>query len=145
MPSQIEKAYLAGFLDGDGSIYAQLKPNHMYRFGFQIASYAVFFQSQKNQKGFQRICSLIGSGYLRARKDGILEYIIGRTDALRDLLVMVQPFVILKRQQVDLMLEVLKKKECMNDAKDFQKLANLVEKFRALNYSKKRTRHMITP
>jgi hypothetical protein len=34
--SSEHKAYLAGFLDGDGSIYARLKPNNTYRFGFQV-------------------------------------------------------------------------------------------------------------
>lgn len=35
--SVIKKAYIAGFLDGDGSIYARAKPNTSYRYGFQIA------------------------------------------------------------------------------------------------------------
>ena len=40
-------AYLAGFLDGDGSIYVRAKPNLSYKYGFQIAPYIVFFQSKK--------------------------------------------------------------------------------------------------
>ena len=51
--SQTKRAYLAGFLDGDGSIYVQLKPNKTYRFGFQDAPYIVLFQSQKDQKNFE--------------------------------------------------------------------------------------------
>jgi hypothetical protein len=34
--STIKKAYLAGFLDGDGSIYVRLKPNQDCKFGFQV-------------------------------------------------------------------------------------------------------------
>src|SRR3989344_8397918 len=98
-----QKAYLAGFLDGDGSIYAQLKPNKTYRYGYQVAVYAVLFQSQKDQAQFERICSLIGLGYLRVRKDGILDYIIGKIDGLREFLKIIKPFVILKKRQVALM------------------------------------------
>ena len=47
--SPIKKAYIAGFLDGDGSIYVRAKPNTSYRFGYQIALYIVFFQSAKGK------------------------------------------------------------------------------------------------
>jgi hypothetical protein len=145
MPSQLEKAYLAGFLDGDGSIYAQLKPNPTYRYGFQVAVYAVLFQSEQDRRQFEKICSLIGTGYLRVRKDGILEYIIGKTDALREFLQMIKPFAILKRRQIDLMLEILDMKVRVKDKKDFIKLAKLIDRFRELNYSKKREKRILTP
>jgi len=145
MLSQNQKAYLAGFLDGDGSIYVRLKPNPTYRYGFQVAPYIVLFQSQKEKKNFKKICSLIGLGYLRVRKDGILEYIIGRKDELRKFLKIVKPFVILKKEQVALMTEILNKKETMKNEKDFCKLADLIDRFRNLNYSKKRKKHRLTP
>ena len=145
MLNQTQKSYLAGFLDGDGSIYAQLKPNPTYKYGFQVAAYVVLFQSQKDRTNFEKICSLIGLGYLRVRKDGILEYIIGEADAIRDFLKIIQPFVILKRKQVALMLEILDKKESVENKQDFQALASLVECFRKLNYSKKRKKRTLTP
>lgn len=145
MLNQIQKSYIAGFLDGDGSIYAQLKANPTYRYGFQVAVYVVLFQSQKDRFLFEKICSMISLGYLRVRKDGILEYIIGKTNAIREFLKMIQPFVILKREQVVLMLEILDKKECVEDKEDFRALANLVERFRELNYSKRRKKRTLTP
>ena len=145
MLNQLNKAYLAGFLDGDGSIYAQLKPNSTYRYGFQVAVYAVLFQSQQDREQFEKICSLINLGYLRVRKDGILEYIIGKTDALREFLQMVQPFVILKKRQVALMLKILDTKKRVKSKSDFVKLADLIDSFRELNYSKKRKKRILTP
>ncbi len=145
MLSQTQKAYLAGFLDGDGSIYVRLKPNPTYKYGFQVAPYVVLFQSQKEKENFKKICSLIGLGYLRVRKDGILEYIIGKVNELREFLKIVKPFVILKKEQVALMIEILNKKEKVKDKKDFRKLADLIDRFRNLNYSKKRKRHILTP
>jgi len=67
--SPIKKAYIAGFLDGDGSIYARAKPNSSYRYGFQIALYIVLFQSSKDQEAFSNICNLIGYGKLRLRQE----------------------------------------------------------------------------
>ena len=145
MLNQIQKSYLAGFLDGDGSIYAQLKVNPTYRYGFQVAVYVVLFQSQKDRFLFEKICSMIGLGYLRVRKDGILEYIIGKASAIREFLKMIGPFVILKQEQVALMLEILDKKERVENKENFLALANLIERFRKLNYSKKRKRRTLTP
>jgi len=145
MLNQVQKAYLAGFLDGDGSIYVRLKPNSTYRYGFQIAPYIVLFQSQKEQKKFEKICSMVNLGHLRVRKDGILEYIISRADALRKFLKIVKPFSILKEKQVKLMLEILDKKDKVKNKEDFNRLANLIDRFRDLNYSKKRKKHILTP
>jgi len=145
MSNQLQRAYLAGFLDGDGSIYVRLKPNATYRYGFQVAPYIVLFQSQKEKKKFEKVCSLIGLGYLRVRKDGILEYIISRKEALVKFLKIVKPFLVLKREQADLMLKILEQKERVKGKNDFKKLARLIDRFRNLNYSKKRKRHILTP
>jgi len=145
MFNQAQKSYLAGFLDGDGSIYVRLKPNSSYKYGFQIAPYIVLFQSRKEQKNFEKICSLIDLGHLRIRKDGILEYIISKERNLRQFLDIVKPFVILKRKQVRLMMEILKKKEKIKTKKDFCQLASLIDRFGELNYSKKRKKHILTP
>jgi len=42
-----QKAYIAGFLDGDGSIHVRLKPNSTYRYRFQVSPAIVFYQSVK--------------------------------------------------------------------------------------------------
>ena len=100
---QTKRAYLAGFLDGDGSIYVRLKPNKTYKFGFQVAPYIVLFQSQKDQKNFEQLCSIINLGYMRIRKDGILEYIIGRQENIVEFLKLVEPYVVMKKLQVGLL------------------------------------------
>lgn len=48
--SSQQKAYIAGFLDGDGSIYVQLKPNPTYRYRFQVSPAIVFYQSEKERR-----------------------------------------------------------------------------------------------
>ncbi len=143
--SSTNSAYLAGFLDGDGSIYVRLKPNSTYRYGFQVAPYIVLFQSNQDRKNFEKICSIVGLGILRERKDGILEYSINRVDNLKLFLESVKPFLILKKKQAELMLEILVKKEKVKNQKDFNELAQLVDSFRELNYSKKRKIRTLTP
>jgi hypothetical protein len=138
-------AYLAGVLDGDGSIYVRIKPNSTYRYGFQIAPYIVLFQSNQEKKNFKKICSIIDLGILRERKDGILEYSINRMDNLKLFLRSIKPFLILKKKQAELMLKILAKKEKVKNQDDFKNLAQLVDTFRELNYSKKRKIRTLTP
>ncbi len=137
--------YLAGFLDGDGSIYVRAKPSSEYRYGFQIAPYIVFFQSEKTKVEFLKIFKNLNLGYLRIRKDGILEYIIGREENIRKFITLLKPFLVLKKRQANLMERILNQKSKVKNRKDFQKLMDLIEEFRTLNYSKKRKFHILTP
>lgn len=143
--SQTKRAYLAGFLDGDGSVYVRLKPNKTYKFGFQIAPYIVLFQSQKDQKNFEKLCSIINLGYMRIRKDGILEYIIGRQENIIKFVNLIEPYVILKKLQIALLKKIIRVKDKVQSKKDFQALAKLIDTFRELNYSKKRKIRTLTP
>jgi hypothetical protein len=143
--SQTKRAYLAGFLDGDGSIYVQLKPNKTYKFGFQVAPYIVLFQSQKDQNNFEQLCSMINLGYMRVRKDGILEYIIGRQENIIKFLKLVEPYVVMKKLQIVLLKKIIVAKSKVENKKDFQSLAKLIDTFRELNYSKNRKVRTLTP
>ena len=143
--STTKKAYIAGFLDGDGSIYVRAKPNPSYRYGFQIAPYVVLFQSQKDQESFAKVCEPIGYGKTRVRKDGILEYSINKIDDIKEFLECVYPFVILKREQIELMLKIIEQKKNVESANDFKILLESVDSFRNLNYSKKRKKRTLTP
>ena len=137
-----EKAYLAGFLDADGSIYVRAKPNKSYKFGYQIAPYIAFFQS-KASKDFPALCLRIGHGSLRLRKDGIHEYTIQRKTEILSFLKDVEPYLVLKQKQAKLLREILVLKENVATQKDFEFLLKKVDSFRELNYSKKRNK--LTP
>lgn len=143
--SSIDKAYLAGLLDGDGSIYIRAKPNPTYKYGFQIAPYIVFFQSAKNKKLFDDIFSPLGIGIMRERKDGIIEYAINKKENLMELAKNLKPHLILKKEQICLLEKIVKAKEKIKDSSDFKNLLNLIDNFRNLNYSKKRKKRTLTP
>ncbi len=142
--SKIFLAYIAGFLDGDGSIYVRAKPNPAYRYGYQIAPYVVFFQSQSSIQ-FPDIMSKIEYGRLRVRNDGMFEYTIAKHDELKDFLLKVEPYLLIKSKQARLMLDILELKKQVASAKDFDYLLKRIEEFRTLNYSKNRIKRTLTP
>jgi len=143
--SSTTKSYLAGFLDADGSIYVQAKPNKTYRFGFQIAPYVVFYQSAKDAESFSRVCALMKIGHKRLRKDGIVEYIISRQEEIICFIDMIEPYVIMKKSQLALLKKIIETKQKVRVKKDFEKLINLIDQFRDLNYSKMRKKRTLTP
>ena len=143
--SSIKKAYVAGFLDADGSIYVRAKPNPTYRYGFQVAPYVVFFQSAKDREGFARIEELVGYGRMRERGDGILEYVISKVADIREFLSCVQPYLVLKQRQATLMLQIFDAKERVEKRRDFENLLKLIDSYRRLNYSKNRKERTLTP
>jgi intein-encoded DNA endonuclease-like protein len=136
--NKINAAYCAGFLDGDGSIYVQMKQNTTYRFGFQISPQIVFFQSQKERLFMEKLWRLINKGYIRERKDGIIELIIGDEKSIRNFLKAVLPYLKVKRKQAKLMLKILNQRKKIKNGSDFLRVARLIDEFRDLNYSKKR-------
>jgi len=136
--SNQQKAYIAGFLDGDGSIYVRLKPNSTYRYQFQVSPAVVFYQSQKEKSHLHWLQKTIGIGYIRKRNDGIIEYIVGDIKSLKMLIKNLLPYLQLKQRQAKLMLEVLRLKEKIKSGKDFLRLAKRIDEFQKLNYSKKR-------
>lgn len=130
--------YFAGFLDADGSIYVRLKPNKTYRYDFQVSPAVVLFQKASARRGLEKIRSRLGVGYLRERKDGIIEFTIGDRPSIRLVLSKVLPFLILKRRQAKLMLKILDYSQNINSPEDFVRLAQMIDQFGLLNYSKKR-------
>ncbi len=136
--SNIESAYLAGFLDADGSIYVQLKPNKTYKYKFQVAVNVVFYQSVKEKQFMYSLKKIVKSGYIRERKDSMVEYIIGNQKSIKDILNYLKPYLRLKIRQAELALEILKMKEDVSCVEDFLAIVKKVELFRDLNYSKRR-------
>lgn len=133
-----QRAYLAGFLDGDGSIYVRLKPNSTYRYNFQVAPYISFFQARKGREHLVSIQGLLGGGYLRDREDGIVEFVVGDGETISQFLKAVKPHLRLKRKQAELMLRILEMHRSIKTAQDFLRMARVVDEFSQLNYSKKR-------
>jgi hypothetical protein len=132
-------AYVAGFLDGDGSIFFQLIRKKDYCLGFQIRTSIAFYQKTENEKILIWLKEQFSSGCIRRRKTGVSDYTIVESQEVRRILTLVQPYVRLKREHVSLGLEILSKLPLATDAKRLIALSRMVDRFRDLNYSKKRT------
>ena len=131
-------AYISGFLDGDGSIFFQIVPRKDYKQKFQIRTSIGFYQDSSNVRILEWLKEQIGAGYIRHRKTGMSDYVIVEPKEVKRILTLLQPYVKLKRKHVELGLEILKKLEDKKSDKDFLEICKLVDKFKDLNYSKKR-------
>jgi intein-encoded DNA endonuclease-like protein len=132
-------AYIAGFLDGDGSIFFQLIRKKDYCLGFQIRASIAFYQKTENEEILLWLKETFSSGYIRRRKTGVSDYTIVESKEVRRILELLQPYVRLKKEHVRLSLEILRKLPVVGDATEFNSLCRLVDRFQDINYSKKRT------
>ncbi len=134
----ITLAYIAGFLDGDGSIFFQIVPRKDYRQKFQIRTSIAFYQKTKYAEILDWLKKIFGVGYIRHRKTGISDYTIVESKEVYKILKLLQPYVILKKKQVELGLKIINKLNSKKSDEDFLEICKLVDKFKELNYSKKR-------
>ena len=93
-----ELAYVAGFLDGDGCVMAQLVRRKDYIYGYQIRTSIVFYQKSRNQRILQWLKSRLGFGYISQRKDGMTEYTIVGLKEVGSVLKALLPYLRLKKR-----------------------------------------------
>jgi hypothetical protein len=132
------KAYIAGFLDGDGCIMYQLIRRKDYRYGFEIRASIVFYQKNQNERYLKRLKTLLKVGYLRKRKDGMTEYTIVGLEPVIKVLNLLEPYCKLKKDHIRTAKRINKLLEGKFDLKKFIKASELVDRFQFLNYSKRR-------
>ena len=132
-------AYIAGFLDGDGSIFFQIVSRPDYKLKFQIRSSIAFYQDTKQVKILEWLKEMFGVGYIRHRKTGISDYTIVEPKEVKKILELLKPYVKLKNKQIKLGLKILEKLKGKKSKEDFLEICKLVDEFKELNYSKKRT------
>ena len=134
-----DAAYLAGFLDGDGSIHFQLVRQGQYKYGFYIRASLSLTQSTSARWGLEHLQDLLGGdGYLRDRGTGISDLVITSRPHLAMILAEVQPYVVFKREHVKRALELLPQIQPRMTAPEFLRVAKQVDAFATLNYSKKK-------
>ena len=131
-----EASYLAGFLDGDGSIHFQFVRQNEYRFGFYIRASMSLSQSTSARAGLEHLQSLIGGGYLRDRGTGMSDLVVTSRPLLIEILTRIEPFVIFKKEHVGKALPLLERIRPGLTPKEFVSVAHEVDAFSSLNYSK---------
>ena len=133
-------SYIAGFLDGDGSVMFQLKPRSDYAYGFQIKVTLAFYQKSSNRSILEWLHRNLEVGAVRDRNDGIGEYDIEGFAPVQNVLELIEPYVILKRKQVETALELIAEitGQPQPSPQEFLGWCVKVDVFQALNYAKNR-------
>lgn len=136
-----EKAYIAGFLDGDGSIMAQLVSRKDYKLGYQIRVSIVFYQKTNHHDFLVWLKEQLDFGYVRMRNDGMSEYTIVGLVEVAYVLTLLYPFLHLKKALAQDVLRIIKSHPSQRKmtAQQLISLSKLVDKTALFNYSKKRT------
>lgn len=110
---EIDLAYIAGFLDGDGSIMFQLKKRKDTPRGKRIMFTICFYQDTRHEKPLFWIRKTLGIGYISRRKDNITELRINGHEQVQNILKSLYPYLRFKRIQVRHLfraLDILSKK-----------------------------------
>ena len=134
-----QKAYIAGFLDGDGCLNAQIVPRQNYKLQYQIRVTLTFFQKTKRHWILLQLYKLLKLGTIRKRNDGMSEYaIVGKT-AVKKCVQILYPYLRVKKLHARRVLQIISHLKRDQDPQAFLKLCEVVDTFQDLNDSKKRT------
>lgn len=136
--SSEEKSYIAGFLDGDGCVMAQLVRHKDYIFGFQVRVSIVFYQKSNHQEILSWLKSMLRAGYIRHRNDGMTEYTIVGLKEVKEVLLLLYPFLRLKKILAGEVLKLIETYPKKITPKELIRLSKLVDKTAKFNYSKRR-------
>ena len=106
MGSRLEqnKAYIAGFLDGDGSLMLQVKKRSDTKRGIRFMATICFYQDTRHEKPLEWIRSQFGIGYLSRRSDGISEYRINGFTQVELVLNQLRPYIRFKQKQTNALM-----------------------------------------
>ena len=133
------RAYIAGFLDGDGCIMAQLVRRHGYRFGFQVRASVVFFQHRSHQDILFWLKGQLSYGYIRERGDAMCEYTIVGLKEVDAVLTALIPHLRVKQELAQAVLEIIRACPPRMTAEHLLLLSEQVDATARFSYSKRRT------
>ena len=142
--SKTDLAYIAGFLDGDGSLMLQVKKRSDGKIGKRFMCTICFYQDSRHEETLYWIRKILGIGYVSRRNDGISELRINGYKQVYGILQKLLPFIRLKKRQAESLNKaatlLLAKKFQKLDKKDFSNLVDWVISIQENNYVTKRKR-----
>src|SRR5205085_11718014 len=127
------KAYIAGFLDGDGSIMLQIKPRADVRYGFRLQATICFYQDSTHENELRWMRDQLNIGYVSRRRDGISELRINGYIAVKKVLSEIREYIRFKRQQAELMLDAIEVLQCKSTAEQFIAACRLADEISQFN------------
>jgi LAGLIDADG endonuclease len=116
--SKTDLAYIAGFLDGDGSLMLQLKKRKDGKTKSRFMVTICFYQDSRHKEDLYWIQSVFNVGYISHRNDGMSELRINGYKTALLILKQLMPYIRFKRIQAAALLKAAK----LLDAKPLTKL-----------------------
>ena len=101
---EIERAYVAGFLDGDGSLMLQIKKRSDGKIGLRFMPTICFYQDTRHESPLLWIRELFGIGYFSRRNDGMSELRINGYKRVANILNELSPYIRFKKIQSQALL-----------------------------------------
>ena len=144
--SKTNLAYIAGFLDGDGSLMLQIKKRKDGKLKRRFMCTICFYQDSRHDKNLYWIRSILGIGYIARRNDGMTELRINGYKQVKEILQNLLPFIRFKKDQAK---ALYKAADLLNQIslksltkKDLLKLVNYIIIIQNNNYvtKKKKTK-----
>lgn len=132
------KAYLAGFLDGDGSIMLQIKPRADVRYGFRLQATICFYQDSTHESELRWMRDQLEVGYVSRRNDGISELRVNGFVAVKRVLLEIREHIRFKRHQTELVLDAIEILQCKPTAEQFLTACKIADAISHLNYKSNR-------
>ncbi len=103
--SKTDLAYIAGFLDGDGSLMLQLKRRKDTKRGWRFMCTICLYQDSRHEEPLLWMQQVLGIGYISRRNDGMTELRINGYKQVQDILLDLLPYLRFKQPQALIVLE----------------------------------------
>lgn len=100
-----ELAYIAGFLDGDGSLMLQLKKRTDSTKGVRFMATICLYQDTRHERPLLWIRKRLMCGYVSRRNDGMTELRINGFSQVRETVEMLLPHLRFKKRQAKLLIQ----------------------------------------
>jgi len=137
--TEVDRAYLAGFFDGDGAIMACIEYHPEKRFRFRVRMSIKI--AQKNEQFLKNIQQRLVWGSVKLNRR-VYEYDIRDQKHVEQFIKLIYPYSKLKRKQLQLGLQILS--YSINTRNDLIKVAQLADTLSSYNVRSKGRRKNYT-
>ena len=135
-------AYIAGFLDGDGSLMLQVKQRSDSSRGIRFMATICLYQDSRYEHHLLWIKKILGVGYISTRNDGMSELRIQGYQTVHEVLSALKPFIRFKQFQCEALMsacELLQEKRLKDMTKtDLKKIVSYIVTIQDANYTSKK-------
>lgn len=125
------RAYIAGFLDGDGAITAVIEKHTEKKFGFRVRVALDFYQHRDHIKLLRYLKKVFGEGSLGKSIRNTHKLSLRNQTTLKTILPLLYPFSRIKRNQIRIALRILD--AAIHTKSDLLRVARLADELSSYN------------